>query len=242
MDGHHHDSGPVPAADEVLAVVSHEIRAPLTVISGYLEILEGPVDESSRAVALKHSRRAIERIEVLLDDLETATSAAECLAPRAWSPVSMAALAEEMVSALEHARTHHLAVETASRGRVSGDPVRLRQALGNILGNAIVHTPQGGGVTVRVERRGDTVLTTVNDEGPGIPEACREAVFERFVRCAEGDNAPRGAGLGLYIVKAIAEAHGGSVRAEAGEGGRGARLVMELPAADTSAGRAADAS
>jgi signal transduction histidine kinase len=226
-------ASPFREADEVFDLVSHEIRAPLTVISGYLEILERPLDENSHARALAESRRAVERIERLLEDLESATCAADCFAPRELATVSMSALAAESVTAHQDTSTcrSEVHVRSACPGDVLGDDVRLRQVLGNLIGNAIAYTPEGTRITVAVRCEGDTVITTVEDEGPGIPEDQLERVFRRFERLGTEDPSRPGTGLGLYIVRAIIEAHGGSVRAEAGSEGRGARFVIELPAA-----------
>jgi signal transduction histidine kinase len=228
-------ASPLREADEVFELVSHEIRAPLTVISGYLEILGRPLDESSHARALAESRRAVGRIERLLEDLETATCAADCLEPRELATVSMSALAAETITAHQDTSAHRLDVhvQPACPGDVLGDDVRLHQALGNLIGNAIAHTPEDSRITVTVRCEGDTVITTVEDEGPGIPEDRLERVFERFERLGAEDSTRPGTGLGLYIVRAIIEAHGGSVRAEAGSEGGGARFVIELPAAPT---------
>lgn len=222
---------PAEDADEVFELIAHEIRSPLTVISGYLEILGRPLDDASHARALAESRRAIGRIETLLDDLVTATCASDCFAPRELVSVSMAALAAESVTALRDTSAHRLEVDAACPGEVFGDGARLRQALDNLLGNAIAYTPEGGRIMVAVCCEGNAVLTTVEDEGPGIPEDQRERIFKRFKRLGDDDTVRPGTGLGLYIVRTIVEAHGGSVHAEAVGVGRGARFVIELPAA-----------
>ena len=225
------DAPPPREADEVLGLVSHEIRAPLTVLSGYLEILGRPLDAESRGRALAESRRALGRIERLLRDLETATCADDCFAARELVTVSMAALAAETVAAYRDTSAHRLVVTSECPGEVLGDGARLRQVLTNLVGNAIAHTPEGSRVAVAVRCEGDTVITTVEDEGPGIPENRREQVFERFERLGIDGSTHPGAGLGLYVVRAIITAHSGSVHVEAGSNGRGARFVIELPAA-----------
>ncbi|MBW6469321.1 MAG: HAMP domain-containing histidine kinase [Coriobacteriia bacterium] len=219
-----------PEEDAVFELVAHEIRAPLTVISGYLEILDRPVEEAVRARALAESRRAIGRIDALLEDLLSAASAGEYLSPGERAPVSMAELATDVVTVFSDTGDHPFTLETESPGDVLGDATRLRQVLVNLVGNATAYTPPSARITVGVHRVGDSVIVTVEDEGPGIPEEARDAAFERFERLGADNSAHPGSGLGLYIVRAIVEAHGGSVRAEAGGGGRGAKFVIELPA------------
>jgi len=118
------------------------------------------------------------------------------------------------------------------QGRLRADPDRLAQALRNLARNAIEHTrPETGLVALEVEPAGaGRVRFTVIDDGPGIPEAERERVFERFHRTDTGrSRAQGGAGLGLAIVRAIGVAHGGSVRAVEPIAGRGARIEIVLP-------------
>jgi signal transduction histidine kinase len=218
-------------ADEVMAIVAHEIRAPLTVIAGYLEILGRPLDDASRERALAESLRAVDRIETLVDDLAHVASAGEWFAPTSVAPLSMFALATEVAASFGHASSHVIEVVSDGPGVVSGNESRLRQALTNLVANAIVHAPAGGSITLVVSAVGDTVAISVEDEGPGIPTDARERVFERFERLGTGSAEQPGAGLGLYIVREIVRAHGGSARVEEGDSGRGTRMVVELPAA-----------
>ena len=130
----------------------------------------------------------------------------------------------------------------ARAGSLSADPDRLAQALRNLGRNAIDHTEEGTGlVRLEVEPAGqDRVRFTVIDDGPGIPPDERERVFERFHRIDAGRSRKMGgAGLGLAIVRAIAEAHGGRVRADARPDGSGAKMELVLPGFRASAVTAA---
>jgi two-component system sensor histidine kinase BaeS len=113
---------------------------------------------------------------------------------------------------------------------LDADPDRLAQALRNLLANAIAHTGPGGLVRLGAQQAAGRVRLSVDDDGPGIPETERSRVFDRFhrMRAGRGDAADGGAGLGLSIVKAIGEAHGGRVEAGASPEG-GARVTLELP-------------
>ncbi len=113
---------------------------------------------------------------------------------------------------------------------VDGVEDDLHRLVGNLVENALIHTPSGTPVTVSVRSENGSAVLEVADRGPGVPPAIRERVFERFAR-GPGDTAPTGgSGLGLAIVRAVADAHGGSVRLGAADGG-GARFTVTLPAA-----------
>jgi signal transduction histidine kinase len=109
----------------------------------------------------------------------------------------------------------------------------LHRLAGNLVENALIHTPSGTPVTVSVRREGASALLEVADRGPGVAPELRERVFERFAR-AGGDGTRRGSGLGLAIVRAVVDAHGGRVELLEAEGG-GARFVVTLPAASAPA-------
>jgi signal transduction histidine kinase len=110
---------------------------------------------------------------------------------------------------------------------VHGDRLRLGQALSNLVSNAVKFTPEGGQVRVRVGERGGTCQVEVTDSGIGIPPEDRAHLFERFYRASTATGTA-GSGLGLAISKAIAEAHGGTIRI-ADSGGSGTRFVLEIP-------------
>lgn len=221
-----------PEAEETLALVAHEIRAPLTVISGYLELLQRrPLDETARARALAEARKAAGRIERLLDDLAAATGPQTLLAPAEFVPVSLAALAGEAASVFTQISEHEVSVDADGPGTVVGDSSLLARAIENLVTNAIVHSPEGGAVAISVSADAGRITLAVEDEGAGIPADARELVFGRFERLDATSPERPGTGLGLYIVRGIVEAHGGTVRAGSGTGGRGTRMVLELPAA-----------
>lgn len=114
---------------------------------------------------------------------------------------------------------------------VEVDPVLIGQALANVFENATKYAPLGSTISVSARAEERTVTLGISDEGPGIPAAEREKVFDLFYRVSEGDSRPTGTGLGLAIVRGFVEAHGGRVRALAGPQGRGTIIEIELPAA-----------
>ena len=215
----------------LLADVTHELRTPLTVIAGGLEaMLEGvhPIDEDHLSPLLAET--AV--MDRLLDDLRTLSLAQAGALPLHREIVDVAELAREVVAANRpRAAAAGVALETtgAASLETSVDPVRIREILGNLVGNALRHTPAGGRITVDVRIDGGEVLIAVTDTGEGIAPADLDRVFDRFHRRADS----AGSGLGLAIVRDLASAHGGSVEATSdGIPGRGSTFRVCLPLRD----------
>jgi two-component system OmpR family sensor kinase len=227
-------TGELKGQREFIADASHELRTPITVIRGQLEVLaaqENPSTEDVRQ-AEEHVHREIMRISRLVDDLLLLAQAehtnflrperveVDTFVSQLWDGISLTAERRFELGAIPH-------------GALLADPDRLAQALRNLAGNAIRHTEEGSGlVRLEVNALADGwLLFTVIDDGPGIPERERERVFERFHRTDPArSRADGGAGLGLAIVRAIAEAHNGRVAAtEPAFGAAGARIELRLP-------------
>lgn len=212
-----------------LADVTHELRTPLAVIRGQAEaIADGvyPGDAEHLAPIIEAARA----LEVLTEDLRTlALSEAGALA-LAREHVDLAALAHDAVSAFQ-ARAEAAGV-TLSAGAdedlppADADPVRIQGVVGNLLANALRHTPAGGAVRVAVGRAGDRVELTVSDTGEGIPAELVPHVFDRFVRGAGST----GTGLGLAIARDVVTAHGGTIDIDS-RPGAGTTVRLALPAA-----------
>ena len=215
-----------------LANASHELRTPLASIRGYAELFR--IGASANAADTRKAMRRIEeeaaRMGVLVEDLLTLARLDE-VRDAAREQVDLAALAGDATAdARARDPLRQFTLESTGPALVSGDPHALRQVLGNLLGNAIVHTAPGTPVEVSVETRSEKVVLQVRDHGPGLPTDRGEVLFERFWRAERGRERGRaGAGLGLAIVAGIVASHGGTVRAENASGG-GARFVVELPA------------
>jgi two-component system OmpR family sensor kinase len=215
-----------------VADASHELRTPLTSIRGYAELFRRGAE--ARPEDLARSMAAIEteavRMGVLVDDL-LLLARLDQGRPLEHERVDLGAVAGEAVSAARAIDpSRDVSLEIEGEVVVDGDAGRLRQVLDNLLDNARVHTPEGTPAHVRVARQGDDVVVTVSDKGPGLSPEARRRVFERFYR----DDGARsretgGAGLGLAIVAAIAEAHSGAVRVLDGDGG--AAFEVRMPAA-----------
>jgi signal transduction histidine kinase len=211
---------------EVLSLVSHDLRSPLTVVRGYLDILDRPLDDERRTTAIDSARRAAQRMEGLLDDLLHATRAEAVFAPRVMRPVDLSVLVEGVATALQMSVEQDIITSLEPGVMVLGDPFRLEQAVTNLIGNAIKHGPAQGEVRVSVETRNDRVVVSIEDDGPGIPADQREHVFQRGTRGSASQSTP-GMGLGLYIVRVVAEAHGGLAYVD--DSDSGTRFVLDLP-------------
>ncbi|MGB4594170.1 MAG: ATP-binding protein [Coriobacteriia bacterium] len=214
---------------EIVSLVSHDLRAPLTVMSGYLDLLERPLSDQARDKAVAEMRAAAGRMTMLLESLLDATRTEQALAPSRFEEVSLSELADAVAETAEVATGRHVDVIKKAEAVVLGDEPRLRRALENLVGNARKHAPDHAGIRIIVDTTPKMALLAVEDDGPGIPDGQYESVFERFTQL-KADSAPSGIGMGLYIVRAIAEGHGGSVRAEDAASG-GARFVINLPLA-----------
>jgi two-component system sensor histidine kinase BaeS len=220
----------------LLADVSHELRTPLAVIQGNLEaVLDGvyPPDDAHLRPILEETRV----LERLIDDLRTLSLAESGALPLHREPTDPAALLED-VAATHRARAAEAGVSIAvelgpGQPSVSVDPVRMHQVISNLVDNAIRVMPEGGSIVLgaRADSEGAAVFE-VTDDGPGIPAALRDTLFDRFTKSASS----RGSGLGLAIARAIVDAHGGSISAEPGRDGVGTRFRIELPNSDPGAG------
>jgi two-component system, OmpR family, sensor kinase len=215
-----------------VADASHELRTPLTVIRGQLEVLAAQANPPG--VEVRRVERLVQaeiaRISRLVDDLLLLAKAEQMRFLRV-EPIELGGFVAELWDGMSLLAKRRFELGPVPRGTLCADPDRLAQALRNLVGNAIDHTADERGlVRLLVERAQDgRVRFVVEDDGPGIPVAQRERIFDRFHRTdAARDRASGGTGLGLAIVRAIAEAHGGAVAAGRSPEG-GARIEIELP-------------
>jgi len=219
-----------------LADASHELRTPLVSIRGYAELYR--MGAASTPADVEKAMRRIEdeatRMGVLVEDLLTLARLDE-IAALAHAELDLADLARDAAQdARATAPDRDVGLHVEPPTAVVGEAHQLRQVLANLLRNALVHTPPGTPIEIRVGAAGDEVRLEVRDHGPGLPDADPDALFERFWRAEGGRERGRaGAGLGLAIVAAIVDAHDGTVSAGAAPGG-GAAFVVRLPAARAS--------
>ena len=221
--------------DEAVAAVSHDLRNPLNSISLAAELLQRawPADPAllperglldAILVSTEQMRRMV--MDLLDQSRLDAGGIPVCPQPVELGPVLRAAADSQRLVAQQRGVT--LTVIDAVPCPVLADDARIDQVLGNLVGNALAHTPHGGRVTIAGERVGHEVRVSVSDTGPGIEAHDLALVFDRFWR--GGGCRGHGAGLGLSIAKAIVEAHGGRIHAESAPG-QGATFTFTLPLA-----------
>jgi two-component system OmpR family sensor kinase len=193
---------------------SHELRTPLTTIRGFAELYR---QGAARDVSMLLSRIESEssRMGLLVDDL-LLLARLDVQRPLDHNRVDLLALASDAVHdgrAIDPKRTISMEVfDGQGIPEVLGDEPRLRQVLGNLVANAIQHTPESADIRVRVGTDGDDAVLEVADDGPGMSEQDAQRIFERFYRTdSSRARASGGTGLGLSIVNSLVKAHGGSV-------------------------------
>jgi two-component system, OmpR family, sensor kinase len=213
---------------EFVADASHELRTPLTSVLANLELLEEELTGEQREAAASALRSSRRMRRLVADLLLLARADAGRVAPH--QSIDLSEVVTDAAAELEPvAGGHEISVSAPSGARVDGARDELHRLVLNLMENALRHTDPGTAVEATVERRNGQVVLSVEDDGPGIPDEMREKVFERFYR-GSGEHSGS-SGLGLSIVRAVAESHKGSVRLEEPLDGRGARFVVRIPAA-----------
>jgi signal transduction histidine kinase/ActR/RegA family two-component response regulator len=223
--------------DEFLATLSHELRTPLNAIMGWTRLLRtGKLDDAAASKALETIERNTHVQAQLVDDLLDISRIITGKLRLEVRPLELHTVLETAMEAVRPAAEAKSipihAVIDPSAGRVQGDADRLQQVFWNLLSNAIKFTPEGGTVTVRLERVDPHVQVTVQDTGVGISPAFLPYVFDRL--CQSDGNYTKvngGLGLGLAIAKHLVELHGGSVTAGSEGVDRGATFTLRLPIA-----------
>ena len=220
----------------ILGIVGHDLRTPLMVISTSVDLLERYKDKPERRAPVRDNiRAAAARMERIVSDLLDYTRLERAGGlPMRREPVDLDAICAEVVGEVRVAVPDRPVELVASgSGRVIGDSARLAQMVDNLVVNAVKFSPPGTPpVRVVRERATESVVLRVSNSGPPIPVEARDHLFEAFFRATPEHGAlPSGSGLGLFIARAIAEAHGGALRLDHSDAERGTEFRVDLPAA-----------
>jgi signal transduction histidine kinase len=221
--------------NEFIATASHDLRNPITSIKGYSVLIQqaGPLNDFQVDCAKRIQHAAAHMTELVENMLDLAKMDIGLELKR--EPVDLSPLLTGIADEFKpqaKAKQQKLTLEGAiPTYKVSGDALRLRQALRNLIGNAIKYTPDGGTITLSLEQDSDIVRIKIRDTGYGIPASDLPHLFKRFYRVRNnGHDEIEGNGLGLAIVKSIAEQHGGDVTVES-EIGKGTCFTLDFPLA-----------
>lgn len=221
------------------ADVTHELKNPLASLRSALDGLERVEDPELKSKLLMVAKDDVVRLDRLIGDISEAARTDAELARARFEPVDLGPVIEQLVNSWDHRREKGDARIAYARPRKStavvlGDVNRLVRAIDNIIDNAISFSPPGGLVEVAATHVGDEIRIRIDDEGPGVPEEAREAIFNRFhsVR-PEEEHFGRHTGLGLAIARAIVEGHDGEIDVQdRDDAPSGARFTIRLPAAE----------
>jgi signal transduction histidine kinase len=236
-----HDIPERKQSADVLGVVAHDLRAPLTIIAIYARAIEemaqggAPLDEAKVREAMRTIRETTGWMDRMIQDLlDVATIEAGRLSfdPRSTDVVLILMQAAELFEHVAAERSIHVTTDVPDHlPVVPADAARVLQVVANLLSNAIKFTQPGGEVTLRASATPTDVVVSVVDTGPGIPPEHVPHIFDRFWRAHHTSNGSqaRGAGLGLAIAKGIVEAHGGRIWVESRGPGTGSVFHFTLP-------------
>jgi signal transduction histidine kinase len=217
----------------LLAMVSHDVAQPLSHVQVEAAILQGDprlAEAESSRQALNGIARGLERLDLLVQDLfDLAQQRSEGLILRP-EPIALTGPIRRVLESTGAPHWRRIAVNVPpDLPRVLADPRRVEQILANLLTNAAKYAPRHSLVRISVERAADALIVGVHDEGPGIPEAAREQIFEPFFRLPQGLARVPGQGLGLAMCRLLVEAHGGRIWAESEPtGGTVVRFTLPL--------------
>jgi signal transduction histidine kinase len=225
--------------DEFLAVLAHELRNPLAPLLNAVELMRlqpcNPTLSWARGVVERQAAYLTRLVEDLLD-VSRITRGQITLDRRPLELRPLIERAVEVVQPLLQQRRQRISLSIPEALRIDGDQVRLVQAFGNVLGNAVKYSDVGGRIEVSVERRDDSAEIHVRDDGVGIPADQLAGIFELFARSGNRAARPRdGLGVGLALVRRLVEMHGGRVTAHSEGTGAGSEFVIRLPLAAAAA-------
>ncbi len=221
-----------------VSTVSHELRTPLTSIKGFIATLlddtEGLYDDQTRREFYEIINQECDRLTRLINDLLNISRIESGRALEMQiSEVNIHKVAEQVLASHRQYTTNHQLINNLREDlpSIEADADKVAQILDNLVGNAVKYSPDGGKIVISGQDEGDTVRIDVTDEGLGVPKQQQEKIFDRF-QMVDGDSRRKGikgTGIGLYLVRHLARAHGGEVWLEWSEPGEGSTFSVRLP-------------
>jgi len=221
-------------AERYTQALAHEVKAPLAAIRGAAELLGEEMPVEQRRKFLENIRSESARIQAIVDRLLELSSLEARKALAQVEVIEAEALAEEAAGGVRPAAEAagvRLRVEAVAAGTIRGERVLLREALANLLQNAVEFSPRGAEVTLRISRRDGRMEFSVEDAGPGVPDYALPRVFDRFYSLPRPASGKKSTGLGLALVREIAQLHAGEAALSNRPEG-GARAVLAIPLVD----------
>jgi signal transduction histidine kinase len=216
-----------------ISVISHELKTPVALIKGYVGTLRREDANWDREI-VKDSLEVIEeeadRLTGLIENLLDASRLQSGGLSINSADVDLAILAERIAKRFQtQSSIHKIIVDFPENFPiVNGDETRLEQVLSNLVSNAIKYSPEGGEIRIRAQVRPTTVIICISDQGPGVAPEDIPHIFDRFYRSSLAKRTTKGAGLGLYLARAVIEAHGGRIWVDP-QPGKGARICFSIP-------------
>jgi len=216
--------------DEFIALATHELKTPLTSMSGFLQLVESRVaDDPVNLSFVSKSLSQLHKLTTLINDLLDVSRIHAGKMRLQYETFDLTGLTREIIEPQQmNSRKHEFIFEEAGDIFVEADRLRLEQVIANFINNAVKYSPQGGKVQVTIADGGEEVLFSVKDQGIGISLQNQQHIFDRFYRAEDLSGKISGLGLGLYISKEIIERHGGAVSVESRQG-EGATFTFSLP-------------
>ena len=216
-----------------ISVISHELKTPVALIKGYVGTLRREDASWDREIiedSLKVIEEEADRLTTLIENLLDASRLQAGGIKINLCDIDLKNLAEHVAERFRTQTSHHkLSVDfSADFPIIVGDEERLGQVFSNLISNAIKYSPSGGEIRIAGQVRSDAVIVCITDQGPGVAPEDMPHIFDRFYRSQDATRTTKGAGLGLYLARAVVEAHGGRIWVEP-QSGAGARICFSLP-------------
>ncbi|TBO40455.1 sensor histidine kinase [Pedobacter kyonggii] len=219
--------------DEFIALASHELKTPLTSMSGFLQVLQKTASDGMNKVFLDKAIRQVDKLNILINDLFDISKVQAGKLQFNFEQLDLGALIGDICETFEQTVPGHNYIYTREGDLVlHGDKMRMEQVITNLIGNAVKYAPHSRDINITAVNRDHEIIISVIDYGAGIPAAEQVHIFSQFYRVREKDRNISGLGLGLYITKEIIERHGGRIWVES-EPGRGAAFKFAVPVFNT---------